>query len=185
MGRFSAWRRPFQNGLAILLLVAFLISSVTQIVAISDFKPGVTKEENDFLAALLYNREVLDSFWDKTGAREVVAFLKAAPEPYRDILVDDYDGFATILLYGDGRAFIDQADSEFRDALNDPSQYARYILVPLPTGERAIGRPFPNLVNLKYPTLYEQGADFVTLVKAFESPPYYWKLYEVRDKTGR
>ncbi len=181
MDRISAWKSSLKNSLAILLLVAFLISSVAQIVAISTFKYDLVNDEKDFWDALIYNRKVPDFFQEKAGAREVVAFLNSAPDLYRDILLDDYDGWAIILLYGDGRVFIDQADSEFRGALDDPGKYARYILVPDPT----VGRAVLNQVNVKYPTLYEQGADFVTLVKSFESPPYYWRLYEVRDKTGR
>lgn len=176
MDRFSTWRKSLQSGLAILLLVAFLISSVAQIVAISTFRYDLVNDEKDFWDALVYNRKLPDFFQEKAGAREVVAFLNSAPDLYRDILLDDYDGWAIILLYGDGKVFIDQADLQFWDALNNPGKYARYILVPDPT----VGRAVLNQVNVKYPTLYEQGADFVALVKNFESPPYYWKLYEVR-----
>ncbi|GFP32817.1 hypothetical protein HKBW3S42_01125, partial [Candidatus Hakubella thermalkaliphila] len=176
--RFSAWRKSLQSGLAILLLVAFLISSVAQIVAISTFRYDLVSHEKDFWDALVYNRKMPDFFQEAgaAGAREVVAFLNSAPDLYRDILLDDYNGWAIILLYGDGKVFIDQIDLEFWDALNNPGKYARYILVPDPT----VGRAVLDQVNVKYPTLYEQGADFVTLVKNFESPPYYWKLYEVR-----
>ncbi len=72
------------------------------------------------------------------------------------------------------------SDPDFVDLLNDPEdQGVRYLLAVPPTG-----RGISDALNVRYPTLYETGADIATLELEIpndgDSQPT-WRLYRVNE----
>ena len=75
------------------------------------------------------------------------------------------------------------SDSDFIKLLNDPSAFGiKYLLAVPPTG-----RGVSDALNLRYPTLYETGAEVATLELEIpndgDSQPD-WRLYRVNEPVG-
>ena len=81
------------------------------------------------------------------------------------------------------KTFVVPSDPDFVALLNDPaSNGIRYLLAVPPTG-----RGISDALNLRYPTLYETGADIATLELEIpndgDSQPN-WRLYRVNEPTS-
>jgi len=94
------------------------------------------------------------------------------------VLTDTVYGFAIVAASDRPRTFIVPSDPDFTALLNDPvAGGIEYMLAVPPTGRGA-----SDALNLRYPTLYETGADIATLELEIpndgDSQPT-WRLYRV------
>ncbi|QJC50414.1 glycosyltransferase family 39 protein [Paenibacillus albicereus] len=96
--------------------------------------------------------------------------------PGRTILTDSFSSFRIVMGSDSPRQFLITSDSEFADALEAPAEHGvEYVLVPNPQAVLSLDE-----VNKKYPSLYEQGADWAEL---YRQAGEYWKLYKVKPET--
>ncbi|SPF47476.1 conserved membrane hypothetical protein [Candidatus Desulfosporosinus infrequens] len=138
-------------------------------------QPSMAPEENKFLQNSFGNQNEVDDDWKQQS--EIARYLDDN-YAHSSILVDTSSAFFIILQSKFPTQFYIPSDKEFINAVTDPEKYkVSYILLPNPKLVSGI-----NVINMAYPNLYNQGADWVELVKEFGAK---WKLYKVIQSTGR
>lgn len=161
------------------LMVAVLATSVPVGVA-SMLNPAIGKEEYGLRSAIWpqqYPRESYWFYWFGDVARNVAGWLDAQHLPRGSVLVDTF-GLARIWLYSnDPTQFVIRSDYDFFSKLNAPAaRGVQYIVSPRPSG---FGRL--DAINIRYPTLWEDGAQIATLTMTVVGPdgtPQF-RLYRV------
>jgi hypothetical protein len=112
--------------------------------------------------------------------REIANYLEKQNLPASSVITDTVYGFAVIAASNQPRTFVVPSDQDFVALLNDPENSGvRYLLAVPPTG-----RGISDALNVRYPTLYETGADIATLELEIpndgDSQPI-WHLYRVNE----
>jgi hypothetical protein len=112
--------------------------------------------------------------------RQIAAYLDNLDLPDSSVLIDTVFGFAVLAATDRPKVFVIPSDPDFTSRLNDPvGTGVRYLLSAPPTGRGAA-----DALNLRYPTLYETGADIATLELEIpndgDGQPD-WRLYRVND----
>ncbi|MGE2718281.1 ArnT family glycosyltransferase [Mycolicibacterium celeriflavum] len=124
-------------------------------------------------------RRVVASF---STEREIARYLDSLDLPESSIITDTVYGFAVVAASARPKTFVVPSDPDFTALLNDPvGQGVKYLLaVP------ASGRGLSDALNVRYPTLYDTGADIATLEVEIpndgDSQPT-WRLYRVAEQT--
>ncbi|MCX6021685.1 MAG: glycosyltransferase, partial [Chloroflexi bacterium] len=96
------------------------------------------------------------------------------PDPKVRILVDDQEATNIILFSGRPSRFVVPSSSMFSPLLRAPIGKVDYLLVP-ETVQLGV-----NLILAANPNLYQEGAPFVSLERAFDGPPgNRWRLFKV------
>ncbi|CAM3425079.1 ABC transporter [Tsukamurella hominis] len=110
--------------------------------------------------------------------RRIAEYLDAKGLPRASVAVDTASGFAIVARSQRPLQFIETADPDFTQAVNAPTRHGvRYLLTVPPTG-----RGEADALNLRYPTLFEDGAGVAELeVEARNDAPDQpdWRLYRV------
>lgn len=110
--------------------------------------------------------------------RDIARYLDNLNLPESSILADTVFGFAVLAASQHPKNFIVPSDPDFTAVLNDPANSGVQYLLAVP----ATGRGTSDALNLRYPTLYETGADIATLELEIrndgDSQPT-WRLYRV------
>nr|WP_264022049.1 ABC transporter [Mycolicibacterium pyrenivorans] len=112
--------------------------------------------------------------------RKIADYLDGLHLPESSVITDTVYGFAILAASDKPRTFVIPSDPDFTELLNEPSLGGiRYLLAVPPTG-----RGVSDALNLRYPTLYETGADIATLELEIpndgDSQPD-WRLYRVNE----
>lgn len=112
--------------------------------------------------------------------RELARHLDGLQLPEGSVIVDTMYGFAVVVASQRPKTFVVPSDPDFVALLNDPSaNNIRYLLTVPPTG-----RGESDALNLRYPTLYDTGADVATLELEIpndgDNQPN-WRLYRVNE----
>ncbi|WP_205390541.1 ABC transporter [Mycolicibacterium hippocampi] len=112
--------------------------------------------------------------------RRIAEYLESLDLPDGSVITDTVYGFAIVAASAHPETFVIPSDSDFTEKLNDPSEGGvRYLLAVPPEG-----RGVSDALNLRYPTLYETGADIATLELEIpndgDSQPD-WRLYRVNE----
>lgn len=112
--------------------------------------------------------------------RHIAEYLEKLNLPRSSVIVDSMYGFAVIVASRDPRIFVVPSDSDFTDLLNAPMKNGIvYMLAVPPTG-----RGVADALNVRYPTLYDTGADVATLELEIpndgDNQPN-WRLYRVNE----
>jgi hypothetical protein len=110
--------------------------------------------------------------------REIAKYLERLNLPASSVITDTVYGFAIIVASDKPKTFVVPSDPDFVALLNDPADGGvEYLLSVPPTG-----RGISDALNVRYPTLYETGADIATLELEIpndgDSQPT-WRLYRV------
>lgn len=113
--------------------------------------------------------------------REIAHYLDRLGLAEGSVITDTVFGFAVLAAADNPRMYVIPSDPDFTAALNDPvAGGVRYMLAVPPTG-----RGVSDALNLRYPTLYETGADVATLElevpNAGDGQPD-WRLYRVNEE---
>lgn len=91
--------------------------------------------------------------------RRLAEFLDARDLPAGSVLLDTTFGFPVVLFSSRPDTFVVPADPDFVTTLNNPREHGvRYILAVPPTGRGA-----RDAVNMRYPTIWDNGAGVGTL----------------------
>ncbi len=99
------------------------------------------------------------------------------------MIVDTVYGFAVVAASSKPKTFVVPSDPDFTALLNDPAHTGiEYLLVVPPKG-----RGVADALNVRYPTLFDSGADIATLELEIpndgDSQPT-WRLYRVDEPVG-
>jgi hypothetical protein len=112
--------------------------------------------------------------------RRIAAYLDSLDLPESSVIVDTVYGFAVVAASTKPKTFVVPSDPDFTGLLNDPTDTGiEYLLVVPPKG-----RGVADALNVRYPTLFETGADIATLELEIpndgDSQPT-WRLYRVNE----
>ncbi|MGX9671467.1 ArnT family glycosyltransferase [Mycobacterium sp. HM-7] len=112
--------------------------------------------------------------------REIAHHLDELALPEGSVIVDTEYGFAIVAASHRPKAFVVPSDLDFVTDLNKPAQNGiKYLLAVPPVGRGAV-----DALNLRYPTLYDTGADIATLELEIpnngDNQPN-WRLYRVNQ----
>jgi hypothetical protein len=135
----------------------------------SMLNPNIGKEEFG-LRSVLWPEKYPPSefwfFWSGEIAENTVGWFDDQDLPDGSVLMDTF-GLARMWLASDRpHQFVVRSDYDFFEKLNDPSESGlRYILVPRPSG---LGKL--DAVNVRYPTIWDDGAGIGTLVMTVTGP---------------
>ncbi|MGV0741194.1 ABC transporter [Mycolicibacterium sp. XJ870] len=112
--------------------------------------------------------------------REIAKHLDGLNLPEGSVITDTVYGFAVIVAARNPKTFVIPSDDDFVKVLNDPSAFGVKYLLAVPN----TGRGVSDALNLRYPTLYETGADVATLELEIpndgDNQPT-WRLYRVNE----
>ncbi|WP_278315165.1 glycosyltransferase family 39 protein [Lolliginicoccus levis] len=120
-------------------------------------------------------RSIIRSF---STERRIATFLDSQVLPAGSVIVDSVYGFAITAASENPEQFVIPSDGDFVTILDDPAgNSVRYLLV-VPNE----GRGATDAVNLRYPTMFENGSQIATLElevpnDGANQPP--WRLYRV------
>jgi 4-amino-4-deoxy-L-arabinose transferase-like glycosyltransferase len=110
--------------------------------------------------------------------RQIAGYLGKLNLPDGSVITDTVYGFAVIAASREPKTFVVPSDPDFTDLLNAPIENGIKYLLAVPP----VGRGVSDALNLRYPTLYETGADIATLelevANDGDSQPN-WRLYRV------
>jgi hypothetical protein len=115
--------------------------------------------------------------------REIAHYLEKLDLPESSVITDTVYGFAILAASRNPKTFVVPSDPDFTALLNAPAENGiKYLLAVPPSG-----RGKSDALNLRYPTLYETGADIATLELEIpndgDSQPN-WRLYRVNEPTS-
>jgi len=157
-------RMKFKKTGATLLIAGMIASAGAMGLMMND--PTVASDEYE---AFRQNKLYAEQEAGKAATRYINEQL-----PDSMILTDSFSSFRIIMGSKTPRNFVITSDDDFEDSLLAPAEHhIDYILVPNPQAVLSL-----DGVNQEYPTLYEQGAEWVQLEQEFDG---YWKLYKVLD----
>jgi hypothetical protein len=112
--------------------------------------------------------------------REIAHYLENLNLPDSTVITDTVYGFAVIAASNQPKTFVVPSDPDFVALLNDPESNGVRYLLAVPRS----GRGISDALNVRYPTLYETGADVATLELEIpndgDSQPT-WRLYRVKE----
>ncbi len=112
--------------------------------------------------------------------REIAEYLEKLNLPESSVITDTVFGFAIIAASQDPKTFVVPSDPDFTNLLNSPADNGIEYLLAVPPA----GRGKSDALNIRYPTLYETGADIATLEMEVpnngDSQPN-WRLYRVNE----
>ncbi|MFI5510608.1 ArnT family glycosyltransferase [Mycobacterium sp. NPDC051804] len=114
--------------------------------------------------------------------RAIAEYLERKNLPDSSILTDPVYAFSVIAASQQPKAFIVPSDPDFVRLLSDPSAHGIEYMLAIPNE----GRGTSDALNLRYPTLYETGADVATLeleVPNNGKDQPTWRLYKVKEPT--
>ena len=112
--------------------------------------------------------------------RRIAEYLETLNLPDSSVITDTVYGFGIIAASPRPRTFVIPSDPDFTELLNDPSDNGVRYLLSVPP----VGRGTSDALNLRYPTLYETGAEVATLELEIpndgDGQPD-WRLYRVNQ----
>jgi hypothetical protein len=110
--------------------------------------------------------------------RDIAHYLKRLNLPEGSVITDTEYGFAILAASDRPRMFVVPSDPDFTTLLNEPALHGVKYMLAVPR----TGRGTADALNLRYPTLYDTGADIATLELEMpnngDSQPN-WRLYRV------
>jgi hypothetical protein len=125
-------------------------------------------------------RRIVQTF---STERQIASYLENLNLPNSSVITDTVYGFGILAASKRPKMFVIPSDPDFTQLLNDPSAFGIKYLLAVPR----VGRGTADALNVRYPTLYDTGADVATL--ALEIPndgdgQPDWRLYRVNEPVG-
>jgi hypothetical protein len=112
--------------------------------------------------------------------RQIAHYLEKLDLPESSVITDTVYGFAVTAASTQPKTFVVPSDPDFVTLLNDPQNNGVHYLLAVPP----TGRGLSDALNVRYPTLYDTGADIATLELEIpndgDSQPN-WRLYRVNE----
>lgn len=115
--------------------------------------------------------------------RKIAQYLGNLNLPDSSVITDTVYGFGILAASSRPRVFVIPSDPDFTELLNDPPANGIRYLLAVP----ATGRGTSDALNVRYPTLYDTGAEVATLELEIpndgDGQPD-WRLYRVNEPVG-
>lgn len=172
-------QKKWRNLIYIILVVLFLASYPLQLKAMLDSR--VSLDEQRF-SALILNRpqfkdlEAQDGFVIKLNDAPHVAKIVDQYSENGLMLMDSSVSFAVIMKTEHPERLYITNDTNYAKVLANPIGRVTYMLVLDPDTPNAA-----NTINLEYPTLFEDGADWATLVwDSGDETDAHWRIYKIQ-----
>lgn len=112
--------------------------------------------------------------------RKIAEYLADLDLPDSSVITDTVYGFGILAASSRPRVFVIPSDPDFTELLNDPVNNGIRYLLAVP----ATGRGTSDALNVRYPTLYDTGAEVATLELEIpndgDGQPD-WRLYRVNE----
>ena len=172
----SGRRSPFW---LVPMLAAVLVTSIPSAWA-AMLNPAVGKEEFGIRSAIWPDRYPKSEhwiFWGGDLSRTTAKWFDDQNLPPGSVLVDTFSLGKTWLASNNPKQFAIRSDYDFFDRVNAPLENGvRYILVPKPFGFGKL-----DAINLRYPTIWQDGGGFATLVLSVVNPQGFeqFRVYQV------
>lgn len=116
--------------------------------------------------------------------RDIAQYLENLDLPDSSVITDTVYGFGILAASSRPQVFVIPSDPDFTELLNDPTANGVRYLLAVP----ATGRGTSDALNVRYPTLYDTGAEVATLELEIpndgDGQPD-WRLYRVNEPVGR
>lgn len=116
--------------------------------------------------------------------REIAQYLENLDLPDSSVITDTVYGFGILAASSRPQVFVIPSDPDFTELLNDPTANGIRYLLAVP----ATGRGTSDALNVRYPTLYDTGAEVATLELEIpndgDGQPD-WRLYRVNEPVSR
>ncbi|WP_316511495.1 ABC transporter [[Mycobacterium] wendilense] len=174
-------RAPY---VGVALLLAIGVPTTAWGMTLPDYAPQeyglaavVARDATDVTPRGAIERRIAASF---STERRIAEHLERLDLPDSSVITDTVFGFAVLAASKKPKMFVIPSDPDFTALLNDPSLGGiKYLLAVPPEG-----RGVSDALNLRYPTLYETGAEIATLELEIpndgDSLPD-WRLYRVLE----
>ncbi|MGW8812446.1 ArnT family glycosyltransferase [Gordonia terrae] len=150
-------------------LMALVLATSLPVTASSMLNPAIGKEEYGLRSAFWPDRYPASEFWfywfgEVSG--NVAAWLDSQNLPEGSVLVDTF-GVSRVWLESERpEQFVVRSDFDFFAKLNEPAdQGVQYILTQRPTGLGSL-----DAINVRYPTLWDDGAGIATVAMTVTTP---------------
>ncbi|WGJ86600.1 glycosyltransferase family 39 protein [Gordonia sp. SMJS1] len=177
-------RRSCVERTTLTTLMALVLATSLPVTALSMLNPALGKEEYGLRSAFWPDRYPPSEFWfywfgDVSG--NVAAWLDSQNLPEGSVLVDTF-GVSRVWLESERpEQFVVRSDFDFFAKLNAPAeQGVQYILTQRPTGLGSL-----DAINVRYPTLWADGAGIATVAMTVTTPtgkPQF-RIYRIKGVT--
>ncbi|MFT3716329.1 MAG: glycosyltransferase family 39 protein [Gordonia sp. (in: high G+C Gram-positive bacteria)] len=182
-------RRFVYAGLAVLAAVAMVLAVPVTVAGMGSPKHApqefalrtvVDPDPRSVDKEYLDGRKVARTF---STERSLADYLDSLNLPDGSVLTDTVYGFAVVVRSRHPKQFVIPSDQDFPEILNDPVHFGVKYMLSVPD----TGRGKSDALNLRYPTLYETGADIAVLRmearnQGQDQPD--WRIYEVVGDPG-
>lgn len=176
-------RRTASTWIAIASVTTLVAAGIpTSLAALND--PQLGTQDRAITAAFLgttgpRDRQTLRTFRTE---RQIAAFLDSELLPGDRILLDTMHGFAIVTASDFPERFIVPSDRQFQRALDDPARHGVTHLLAVPRE----GRGLADVLNRRFPTLYDTGADIGLLMMEVRNDGDQpdWRLFLVSPQSS-
>ncbi|MEH6821668.1 MAG: ABC transporter [Dietzia psychralcaliphila] len=182
-------RDDLGRGVAIPVVALLLLVAGVPVSGIAMLSPSLSQEQHalhavvvpelgDRPAELRLEQEAIVASFDTE--RRIADYLDTLGLPEGAVLMDTVHGFPIIASTARPEQFVIPSDRDFVEILNDPAAHGVQFLLTVP----AEGRGTSDALNLRYPTVHENGAqlgalDFEVVNSGLDRPT--WRLWRVFD----
>ncbi|UPG69312.1 hypothetical protein [Gordonia hongkongensis] len=165
--------------------MALVLATSLPVTASSMLNPALGKEEYGLRSAFWPDRHPPSEFWfywfgEVSG--NVAAWLDSQNLPEGSVLVDTFGVSRVWLESKRPEQFVVRSDFDFFAKLNAPAeQGVQYILTQRPTGLGSL-----DAINVRYPTLWADGAGIATVAMTVTTPtgkPQF-RIYRIEGATA-
>ncbi|WP_078113476.1 glycosyltransferase family 39 protein [Gordonia sp. IITR100] len=177
-------RRSCVERTTLTTLMALVLATSLPVTASSMLNPALGKEEYGLRSAFWPDRHPPSEFWfywfgEMSG--NVADWLDSQNLPEGSVLVDTF-GVSRVWLESERpEQFVVRSDFDFFAKLNAPAeQGVQYILTQRPTGLGSL-----DAINVRYPTLWDDGAGIATVAMTVTTPtgkPQF-RIYRIKGST--
>lgn len=178
---------PTAYGVVVPAAVLVVVAAGLPVSASAMLSPELSQEQHALHAALVPNlgypdaalreqEEAIIASFDTE--RRIAAYLDSLELPEGSVLMDTVYGFPVFASTDNPASFVIPSDRDFVTILNDPAEYGVRYLLTVP-GE---GRGASDALNLRYPTIFENGSgiaslEFEVVNSGYDRPN--WRLWRI------
>src|SRR5664279_1598036 len=157
------------------VVAAVALALPVQAEVLTDPTSNLARETNGMLSSLLFpDRPTSDASQLEMYLVEhqISAYLDQLNPGEGTVLTDSQYAFPIISSSENPRTFVISSDFDFQASVDDPAgQNIKYLLVRADSSADA--------VQIKWPTVYDDGAGIATLVRTWDGVGGHWRLYHM------
>jgi len=157
------------------VVAAVALALPVQAEVLTDPTSNLARETNGMLSSLLFpDRPTSDASQLEMYLVEhqISAYLDQLNPGEGTVLTDSQYAFPIISSSENPHTFVISSDFDFRASVDDPAgQNIKYLLVRADSSADA--------VQIKWPTVYDDGAGIATLVRTWDGVGGHWRLYHM------